>query len=160
MRSQGFSPSNHIVWFDGCSSQFKSSRAWYFISRYPNLTSGVSLNSRCQMYWNYFGSGHGKGEVDGARALLKREIRKEQMKVDGRKLQNAAEIVVFLKEESKKAHAGPRGARCSTSKFFWEILASGPGSVDRTDPLQAGTVPSSMGNHQCRSVSARDPTLI
>ena len=109
---------SHIVWSDGCSGQFKSSHAWYFISRYPNLTSGVSLNSGCQMCWNYFGSGHGKGEVDGAGALLKREIQKEQMKVDVRKLQNAAEIVAFLKEESRKAHAGPRGARCSTSKFF------------------------------------------
>ena len=112
------------------------------------------------MCWNYFGSGHGKGEVDGAGALLKREIRKEQMKVDGRKLQNATEIVAFLKEESRKAHARPRGTRCSTSKFFWEIPVFGPGSVDRTDPLQAKTVPSSMGNHQCRSVFARDPTLI
>jgi hypothetical protein len=160
VRSQGFSPSNHIVWSDGCSGQFKSSRAWYFISRYPNITSAGSLNSGCQMCWNYFGSGHGKEEVDGAGALLKREIRNEQMKVDGRKLQNAAEIVQFLKEQSRKAHAGPRGARCTTSKFFWEIPISGPGSVDKTNPLQAETVPGSMGNHQCRSVSTRDPTLI
>jgi hypothetical protein len=29
------------------------------------------------MIWNYFSIGHGKGEVDGANALLKREIRKE-----------------------------------------------------------------------------------
>jgi hypothetical protein len=32
------------------------------------------------MLWNYFAIGHGKGEVDGVSALLKRELRKEQIK--------------------------------------------------------------------------------
>ncbi len=31
------------------------------------------------MNWNYFANGHGKGEVDGVGALLKREIWKEQI---------------------------------------------------------------------------------
>jgi hypothetical protein len=31
----------------------------------------------CYMIWNYFSIGHGKGEVDGANALLKRGFRKE-----------------------------------------------------------------------------------
>jgi hypothetical protein len=31
------------------------------------------------MLWNYFVTGHGKGEVDGADALLKREFRKEKI---------------------------------------------------------------------------------
>ena len=34
------------------------------------------------------------------------------------------------------------------------------GCVDRSDPRQCDTVPGSMSNHQCRSVSARDPTLV
>jgi hypothetical protein len=34
----------------------------------------------CQIVWNYFAMGHGKGEVDGAGVLLKRELRKEQLK--------------------------------------------------------------------------------
>jgi hypothetical protein len=38
----------------------------------------------CQMIWNYFSTGHGKGEVDGASALLKREIRKKQIKPNAR----------------------------------------------------------------------------
>jgi hypothetical protein len=42
--------------------------------------------------------------VDGAGALLKKEIRTEHLKADGRKLQNAAEIV-----------------QCETLKFFWQI---------------------------------------
>jgi hypothetical protein len=63
-----------VVWSEGCSGQFKSTRAWYFISSYPNLTSNAAFRDGCQMCWNYFASGHGKGEVDGAGALLKREI--------------------------------------------------------------------------------------
>ena len=76
MKAHGFLPKNHIVWSDGCSGQFKSARAWYFITRYPGLTitDGV-LPEGCQMLWNYFASGHGKGEVDGAGALCKKEVR-------------------------------------------------------------------------------------
>ena len=36
----------------------------------------------------------------------------------------------------------------------------GPGCVDRSDPKQCNKVPGSMSNHQCRSLSARDSTLI
>jgi len=32
------------------------------------------------MQWNYFAIGHGKGEVDGVGALLKRKLHKEQIK--------------------------------------------------------------------------------
>jgi len=64
--SEGFQPSSHIVWTDGCSGQFKSARAWYFISRFPCLTMSDELPEGYQMSGNYFASRHGKGEVDGA----------------------------------------------------------------------------------------------
>ena len=111
MKDRGFVPRNHIVWSDGFSGQFKSARAWYFISRYPNLTTTDMVRDGCQMSWNYFASGHGKGKVDGAGALLKREIRNEQLKPGGLKLQNAAEIVQFLKDQSERVHAGPASSR-------------------------------------------------
>ena len=153
-------PRNHIVWSDGCSGQFKSARAWYFISQYPNLISSDMMRDGCQMSWNYFASGHGKGKVDGAGALLKREIRNEQLKPGGLKLQNAAEIVQFLKDQFERVHAGPASSRQTTHKFFWKILKIGPGCVDHSDPKQCDKVLGSMSNHQCTSVFARDPTLI
>jgi hypothetical protein len=52
-------PKWHYVWFDGCASQLKSSKPWYFDSRYLNMTGG------CKMMWNYFKNGHGKGPHDG-----------------------------------------------------------------------------------------------
>jgi hypothetical protein len=112
------------------------------------------------MSWNYFGFGHGKGKVDGVGALLKREIRNEQLKPDGRKLQNAVEIVQFMKDQTLRVHAGPRRARCETMKFFWLIPTIGRGSVERTDTRQAERMPGSMSNHQARSVTSKDPTLI
>jgi len=45
------------------------------------------------MIWNFFATGHGKGEVDGSRVLLKRELRQEQINPHGQKLQNTIECV-------------------------------------------------------------------
>ena len=59
--SQGFRPTNHIVWSNGCSGQFKSARVWYFVSRYPLFTRSSDFIDGYQMCWNYFGSGKGKG---------------------------------------------------------------------------------------------------
>jgi hypothetical protein len=38
------------------------------------------------MVWNFFVTGHGKGEVDSVCVLLKCEIRKEQIKLAGQKI--------------------------------------------------------------------------
>jgi len=53
--SAGPAPTEHWVFSDGCSAQFKGATAMYFVARYPGLTNG------CIMRWNFFGSGHGKG---------------------------------------------------------------------------------------------------
>jgi hypothetical protein len=59
--------------------------------------------------WNFFAIGPGKGEVDETGALLKQEVRKEQLKPDGLKLQNCSEIIKFLQEGTNKFHdAHPR----------------------------------------------------
>jgi hypothetical protein len=94
---QGCIPTEHIMWSDGCSEQFKNNKAWYFLSHYPSLTTYESCSSRCKMIWNFFAIGHVKGEVDGSGALLKREIRKEQIKPLGQKLKNAREVAQFFR---------------------------------------------------------------
>jgi hypothetical protein len=48
------------------------------------------------MTWNYFATSHGKGEANGARALLKRKLWKEQLKPNGMNLQNAHEAISYL----------------------------------------------------------------
>ncbi len=49
------------------------------------------------MAWIFLAMNKGKGEVDGVGALLKRDVFKEQIKLQGKKLQNVEEIVKFLK---------------------------------------------------------------
>jgi len=38
------------------------------------------------MIWNYFGSGHGKGEHDGAWAVIKQTLTQKQLNVNGKQL--------------------------------------------------------------------------
>ncbi len=77
------------MWSDGCATQFKSNKPWFFVSRYISMIRG------CQILWSFFGSGHGKGPHDGARVVVKIFIRKEQFNAHGVKLHNAEEVVAF-----------------------------------------------------------------
>ena len=43
--------------------------------------------------WNYFETGHGKGEHDGASACIKTALQREEMKFIGAHLRDAASIV-------------------------------------------------------------------
>ena len=55
--------------------------------------------------------------MDGTGALMKHKIQIEQMKLDGEKLQNAKEIMEFLKNMAQRIHAGPQEAQSSTNKY-------------------------------------------
>jgi hypothetical protein len=57
------------------------------------------------MVWNCFATSHGKGEVDGVGVLLKRKVQKEQIKPQGKKLQNAVEVITHLQAKANKFHA-------------------------------------------------------
>jgi hypothetical protein len=48
------------------------------------------------MLWSYYGIGHGKGEWDGAGAVVKKALRSEQLLNPHRLLQNALQCVTFL----------------------------------------------------------------
>jgi hypothetical protein len=60
--------------------------------------------------WKFFAIGHGKCEVDGIGDLLKRKVKKEPIKLQGKKLQNANEIVRFLKSKTNKYHVAHSNA--------------------------------------------------
>jgi hypothetical protein len=48
--ASGFWPRQHIVWSDGCGGQFKSVRAWHFVTKYPSLTKKLPFFSEgCEM---------------------------------------------------------------------------------------------------------------
>ncbi len=117
MQRNGYAPKQHWVWSDGCAAQFKSSRPWFFVARYPNMTGG------CSMLWSFFGSGHGKGPHDGAGAVVKSFIRREQLKSHGTKLQNASDVVVYLKAFlSGRVETSYSGQRKPLERHFWLVL--------------------------------------
>jgi hypothetical protein len=106
----------HLIWSDGCGSQFKISKPWFFVSKYFNINNGY------KMIWFFFGCGHGKGPHDGARTIIKRFLKRKQLNVHGEKLQNAKEVVTFLK---KHLFDTPNTSYASVNKlikrFFWHI---------------------------------------
>ncbi len=107
----------------------------------------------------FFATGHGKGEVDGCRILLKRELIKEQIKTNGQKLQNASECVQFLVSEFNKYHVAYAYAfaKKQANKLFWEIKV---GDVDRSKGWECETLNGNWKMHQIRYVSHKDPTLL
>jgi hypothetical protein len=145
MKGQGRFPTHHVVWSDGAASQFKSARAWYFVARYPSLTCFAGLPQGCNLTWNFFASGHGKGEVDGVSALCKREIRTEQMKPNAQRLQDAKDVVAYLKSRSCRNHAACPGARKVVNKHFWLVGAT---DVVRSRVPNVTTIPGSRSVHQ------------
>jgi hypothetical protein len=145
MESNGYAPQTHVVWSDGCAAQFKSSKPWYFVSRYPNMTGG------CKMLWNFFGSGHGKGPHDGAGAVVKSFIRREQLNPDGRRLQCAQDVVDLLAEKlSYRPESSYSGKRKPLRRFFWHIPE---GSVDRTSVHACDIIPGCREYHSIMAVN-------
>jgi hypothetical protein len=109
------------------------------------------------MIWNYFVTGHGKGEVDDTGALLKRKFRKEQIKPNVCKLQCAGDVVKYLREEATRRHVVYPSIRKITSKYFWEVTKH---DINRNQLYECQTIHGSHKAHQVQSISHQDLTLI
>ena len=68
------------------------------------------------MTWNFFSSGHEKGEQDGAGAVIKRTLTHEQLKPDAWPMKCASDVVSFLKQR----FGGVLG-QVGVNRVFWEI---------------------------------------
>jgi hypothetical protein len=148
----GVRPKHHVVWSDGCAGQFKGARAFYFIARYPGLTNG------CTLSWNYFGTGHGKAEWDGAGAVVNSALRQSQLHDNWRRMQNAHDAVSFLNEKMGGAvdtNFQKTGIK-EANRFFWEI----PKDCMRERSFDCETVKGSQSLHSIYSFSIADPTLL
>ena len=67
---------HHFIWSDGCDGHFKKSCVfqWLFL---------LHIKYKVPHVWNYFETGHGKGEHDGAGACIKTSLQREEMKFTG-----------------------------------------------------------------------------
>jgi hypothetical protein len=143
----GFTPRNHWIWLDGCSGQFKSRIPWFFVARYPEITSGYNY------MWSFLGSGHGKGLHDGAGAILKRYIRTVQLDVNGPKLQSIADIVSFLREKLSQRPAIAYADKRPVSPTFWHIQAA---DIDREHEYDCEPIIGCQHMHSIRSIGTMD----
>lgn len=126
----------------------------YFVARYPALIGG------CKMRWNYFESAHGKGEWDGAGAVVKRALAAEQIQNPLRPLQNAAQVVKFLeKKYTERVASSYAHAKTSPlSRVFWLI---GNTEVDHNDKsIKCNTLPGLKSLYSIMGFSMADPTML
>jgi hypothetical protein len=52
---------------------------------------------------------------------MKHDLKKEQLKPNGMKIQNAHEVATFLRVESNKFHASHLVVRKVVNKYFWGV---------------------------------------
>lgn len=111
MKQQGHRLRYHWVWSDGAASQFKARQPHYFVGRYYQLTG-------LHMMHNFSASRHGKGEHDGAGAVIKRTLTHEELKPDGWPMKCAADVVNFLNMRFQPTR---EGGSVSTKRVFWLV---------------------------------------
>ena len=142
-------PLEHIVFSDGCATQFKCAKSLFFVARYPSLTRNIDMPVGCQMKWNHSGIGHGKGCWDGVGATVKQALRREQVKPNGLHLQNSHDVVAFLQNQLNREYAGYEGARKSVHHYFYGVKV---GDVSHCDDFNCQRVPGTRSFYQMRSL--------
>jgi hypothetical protein len=99
----------------------------YFLNSDHSLTycsyqlktiDSMHLPLGCCMVWFYFGNNHGKGVHDRAGAVLKQEVRKEQLTMDSQHLQNTINIVTFYKRKQTKDHEAYLNVKRDINCYF------------------------------------------
>jgi hypothetical protein len=109
------------------------------------------MTGGCKMLWNFFGSGHGKGPHDGAGAVVKSFICREQLNPDGRRLQCAKDVVDLLTEKlSSRPESSYSGKRKSLKRIFWHISED---AVDRTSMHACDVIPGCREYHSIMAVN-------
>ena len=88
-----------LVWSDRDASQCKAKWPFYFVGRYP-------FQTKLEMKWNFFKSGHGKGEHDGAGVVIKRTLTHEQWRLYGLHMNCAAHVVESLRKNMSSSAIG------------------------------------------------------
>jgi len=84
-------------------------------------------------------------------------LKKEQTKPNGMNIQNAHEVVTYLKAKSNKYHASHLATRKMVHKYIWEVKE---GDIDRARTFDCSIVQGRRKAHQMRNVNCHDPTQV
>ena len=128
----------HWIWSDGCVGQFKNARVFQWLSMLHKTYDVLHV-------WNYFETGHGNGEHDGAGACLKTSLRREEMRcMGGPHIWNAESTVRWCKEKmsdrTTEQHI-PTG-RGHVVRNFQNVV-----DIDRSRSYSCSTVQGTCGFH-------------
>ena len=91
MLKRGVTVKEHWVWSYGCVGQFKSARSFFWLSRLHKTT-------KIRHTWNFFETGHGKAEHDGAGACVKYALRRYQLNHSASEHANYLDVVNWCKD--------------------------------------------------------------
>ena len=100
------------------------------------------------MLWNFFGTGHGKGEHDGAGAVINRALTAKQLDTNSSKLQNAHDAIEWL--TWKMADDGKQ-------RLFVEVKIN---DVNRSNAYTCQIVKGTCNTHCVLRFSCKDPTQV
>ena len=91
----------HLIWSDGCDGQLKNVHVFQWLCLWH-------IKYKVPHIWNYFETGHGKGEHDGASACIKTSLRREEINFIGTRLRDATSIVKWcasvMGEQATRKH--------------------------------------------------------
>lgn len=150
LRERGITWTGRWIWSDGCGAQFKSARQFYWLYSWHRMTG-------FQVIWNFFETGHGKGEHDGAGACVKRALRRHQLRRDSERFRDARQVVDWCTAHmtTSAASSFPQRDARIVRRFFWYVDSS---DIDSAS-LECATVDGTLRLHCIRSSSYDDPTI-
>ena len=109
------------------------------------------------MEWNFWATRHGKGPHDGVGACLKQTLRKEQLKPGSRRLQNAKDVIEFLKFTMNMPNLAYPRAKRLVSRHFIDI---GEFEVTKDEALNCKGIAGSRSMYSIWSVSPTNNVLL
>jgi hypothetical protein len=87
LKEKNIQMDQHWIWSDGCAGQLKNARVFQWLCM-------LHKKLKVPHIWNYFESGHGKGEHDGVGACIKRVLHRKEMKFTTTSLIRDAKSIV------------------------------------------------------------------
>ena len=139
----------HSIWSNGCAEKFKNSCVFQWL---------CILHKRHKVphIWNYFETGHGKGEHDGAGACIKIALRRQEMKFTTISLMWDAKTIVAwcssVMGQGARRKEDQSSQKAQVHRYFWEVV-----DVDLSHLYECKTI---QGTHAFHSVRTSNNAIV
>ena len=86
LKIHGIKFNKYWICLDGCTGQFKYSRSFFWLCC-------LHMKTCIKHFWNFFETGHGKGEHHGAGACIKQALQRYQMDHSANRLVSNEQVI-------------------------------------------------------------------